>query len=131
MSLPPFMTGDPERDRRAMESFSQQEAQRQMQYSNMNKVASPSPFANSVRQQQPLSQDAQSFMSGLRGQAKSYNSGSPSATFEGDTRGQPNMSGGLGGYGGPQQAQRARQQNPFEGNEAYTAMMDYRKSIRP
>jgi len=86
-----------------------------------------SPFATSIRQQQPLSQDAQSFMSGLRGQAKSYNSGSPSATFGG----QPNMSGGLGGYGGPQQAQRARQQNPFEGNEQYQALMDYQKTMRP
>jgi len=112
MSLPPFMTGDPERDRRAMESFSQQEAQRQMQYSNMNNASSPSssPFANSVRQ--PL-QNVQQSMS--------------RRTFGG----QPNMGGGLGGYGGPQQAQRARQQNPFEGNEAYTAMMDYQKTMRP
>jgi len=108
MSSPPLMTGDPERDRRAMESFSQAEAQRQMQYSNMNKVASP--FANSVRQ--PL-QNVQQSMS--------------RRTFGG----QPNMGGGLGGYGGPQQAQRARQQNPFEGNEAYTAMMDYQKTMRP
>jgi len=108
MSLPPFMTGDPERDRRAMESFSQQEAQRQMQYSNMNKVASP--FASSVRQ--PL-QNVQQSMS--------------RRTFGG----QPNMGGGLGGYGGPQQAQRARQQNPFEGNEQYQALMDYQKTMRP
>ena len=108
MSSPPLMTGDPERDRRAMESFSQQEAQRQMQYSNMNKVASP--FASSVRQ--PL-QNVQQSMS--------------RRTFGG----QPNMGGGLGGYGGPQQAQRARQQNPFEGNEQYQALMDYQKTMRP
>jgi len=108
MSLPPFMTGDPEQDRRAMESFSQEEAQRQMQYSNMNKVASP--FASSVRQ--PL-QNVQQSMS--------------RRTFGG----QPNMGGGLGGYGGPQQAQRARQQNPFEGNEQYQALMDYQKTMRP
>jgi len=69
-----------------------------------------SPFANSVRQ--PL-QNVQQSMS--------------RRTFGG----QPNMGGGLGGYGGPQQAQRARQQNPFEGNEAYTAMMDYQKTMRP
>jgi len=112
MSLPPFMTGDPERDRRAMESFSQQEAQRQMQYSNMNNASSPSssPFANSVRQ--PL-QNVQQSMS--------------RRTFGG----QPNMGGGLGGYSGQQQARRPAPQNPFEGNEAYTAMMDYQKTMRP
>jgi len=69
-----------------------------------------SPFANSVRQ--PL-QNVQQSMS--------------RRTFGG----QPNMGGGLGGYGGPQQAQRARQQNPFEGNEQYQALMDYQKTMRP
>jgi len=34
-------------------------------------------------------------------------------------------------YGGPQQSQRARQQNPFEGNEQYQALMDYQKTMRP
>jgi len=69
-----------------------------------------SPFANSVRQ--PL-QNVQQSMS--------------RRTFGG----QPNMGGGLGGYSGQQQARRPAPQNPFEGNEAYTAMMDYQKTMRP
>jgi len=64
-----------------------------------------SPFANSMRQQP---RRANPFMGGL---------------------------GGLFGGGRPsynqQQAQRVAPPNPFEGNEAYTAMMDYRKSMRP
>jgi len=83
---------------------------RRDEFGNITGFSSPSPFANSVRQ--PL-QNVQQSMS--------------RRTFGG----QPNMGGGLGGYGGPQQAQRARQQNPFEGNEQYQALMDYQKTMRP
>ena len=83
---------------------------RRDEFGNITGFSSPSPFANSVRQ--PL-QNVQQSMS--------------RRTFGG----QPNMVGGLGGYSGQQQARRPAPQNPFEGNEAYTAMMDYQKTMRP
>ena len=83
---------------------------RRDEFGNITGFSSPSPFANSVRQ--PL-QNVQQSMS--------------RRTFGG----QPNMGGGLGGYSGQQQARRPAPQNPFEGNEAYTAMMDYQKTMRP
>ena len=96
-----------------------------------------SPFANPFRQlgQMPTSQprSANSFLGGLGG-------------FFGGRGGQPMVTPSLGGQSvgrapsymtttnanmmgrRPQQAEPV---NPFEGNEAYTAMMDYRKSMRP
>lgn len=98
-----------------------------------------SPFANSFRQlgPQPMAQSrpANPFMGGLGGFFGSRGRGqqpmvTPSIGGQSVGRAPSYMTTTNANMMG-RMPQPAEPVNPFEGNEAYTAMMDYRKSMRP